>query len=238
MNWDAITAVGSVVSTFAFVATAVFVAQQLKSLEKSRYHQITSDLYSTWGSREFMEAQLWLIHKLEETSWDAFITAHRSDYGEQAFHRVGSFYDRVGTLVRLRLVDDKEILSTIGPYAIAVWQKVEPLVHEARRQENSVLFDDFEKLLPACYECYVPNLEKGQTVKPFAGPRRPRLTTVQELKKRLDVGPPVTVLDVRQPAAAALDRRTIPGAIVMPPDSVPERWEELPKARDVVAFCA
>ena len=111
----------------------MFVAAELKGLEKSRYLQITSELYATWQSREFMDSQLWLMHRLEETTWEAFITAHRADFGEQAFHRVGSFYDRVGTLVRNRLVDEREILSTIGAYAIAVWHKIEPLVREARQ---------------------------------------------------------------------------------------------------------
>src|SRR5437667_4465665 len=146
-NWNAITAISSAISMVAFIATAVFVAAELKALEKSRYLQITSELYATWQSKEFMDSQLWLMHRLEETTWEAFISAHRADFGEQAFHRVGSFYDRVGTLVRMRLIDEREILSTIGAYAIAVWRKIEPLVREARQLENSVLFDDFEKLL-------------------------------------------------------------------------------------------
>src|SRR5438105_1246759 len=167
MHWDAITAISSAVSMVAFIATAVFVAAELKDLEKSRYLQITSELFSAWQSREFMEAQLWVMHRLEETTWETFVAAHRADYGEQAFHRVGSFYDRVGTLVRLRLINEREILSTIGAYAIAVWHKIEPLVREARRIENSVLFDDFERLLPSCYECYVPNLQSPEQMTPF-----------------------------------------------------------------------
>jgi rhodanese-like protein len=210
----------------------------LKALEKSLYLQVTSELYATWQSQEFMAAQLWLMHRLEETNWEAFTAAHRADYGEQAFHRVGSFYDRVGTLVRMRLVDEWEILSTIGAYAIAVWHKIEPLVKEARRLENSVLFDDFEKMLPACYECYVPNLQVSEARTPFAAPRPAPLTTAQELRKRLDHGEPITVLDVRQQAAAeGGDPRRLPGAVVMAPDAVADRWIELPKEKPVVAYC-
>jgi hypothetical protein len=238
MNWNVVNAIASLVSMVAFVATAVFVAGELKALEKSRYLQVTSELYATWQSQEFMAAQLWLMHRLEETTWEAFVGAHRADYGEQAFHRVGSFYDRVGTLVRMRLVDDREILSTIGAYAIAVWHKIEPLVKEARRLENSVLFDDFEKMLPACYECYVPSLQVSEARTPFSSPREAPLTTVQELRKRLDRGEPITVLDVRQQAAAeGGDPRQLPGAVVMAPDTVADRWSELPKEKPVVAYC-
>src|SRR5437762_11857361 len=110
MFWNAVTAISSLVSMVAFIVTAILVAGELKALEKSRYLQVTSELYATWQSQEFMAAQLWLMHRLEEATWEAFTGAHRADYGEQAFHRVGSFYDRVGTLVRLRLVDEQEIL--------------------------------------------------------------------------------------------------------------------------------
>jgi rhodanese-related sulfurtransferase len=61
--------------------------------------------------------------------------------------------------------------------------------------------------------------------------------SVQALWKRLDRGEPVTVLDVRQREAAAADSRRLPGAVVMRPDDVAERWSELPKERDVVAYC-
>lgn len=237
MEWTVVTAIASVVSMLAYVVTAIFIYGELRASEKSRFLQITSELYATWQSREFMDAQLWIMHRLQETTWEAFVAAHRADYGEQAFHRVGSFYDRVGTLVRLGLIDEREILSTIGAYAIAVWKKIEPLAREARRIENSVLFDDFERLLPACYECYVPNLKLRDSVTPFSLPQHTQRTSVQELRKRLDRGEPVIVLDVRQPEAIRLDSRRVPGAVAMSPDSVVERWRELPPEREVVAYC-
>ena len=131
MNWNAINTIATIISTVAFVLTAVYIRDQLKGQQKDRFLNITSDLYGIWQSREFTEMQLWLVHKLQVTNWQDFIASHRGEYGEIAFHRVGSFYDRVGTLVRLGFVDDREILPTIGGYAIAGWNKIEPLVKEA-----------------------------------------------------------------------------------------------------------
>ena len=99
MVWDAITAIASAVSMVAFVLTAIYIRDQLKGQQKDRYLSVTNDLFTTWQDRDFMEAQLWLIHRLQETTWPDFVAQHRCDYGEIAFHRVGSFYDRVGTLV-------------------------------------------------------------------------------------------------------------------------------------------
>ena len=167
------TALATVVSTLAYVITALYIRAELKALEKERFLTVTSELFSVWQSKDFMEAQLWLLYRLAETTWDGFIRAHRADFGEVCFHRVGSYYDRVGTLIRMELVNETEILSTIGAHAIAVWNKIEPLVREARAVENSILFDDFERMLPACYECYVPSLGPGKRAEPFSTPPQP-----------------------------------------------------------------
>src|SRR5579871_2528200 len=112
--WQIVTAVATLVSTIAYIVTVMYIRAELKSLEKDRYLNVTGELFSIWQSGEFMESQLWLLHRLQETTWQAFIAAHRADTGEIAFHRVGSFYDRVGTLVKMGLVNEQEILSTLG----------------------------------------------------------------------------------------------------------------------------
>jgi hypothetical protein len=238
VNWNAIAAVSSVISMVAFVLTAVYVRSELKALEKDRYLSITSELFSVWQSPEFMQAQLWLLHRLEETAWESFVERHRADVGEAAFHRVGSFYDRLGTLVRMGFVNEQEILSTVGAYAIAVWQKIEPLVREARRLENSVLFDDFERLLPACHECYVPALGRNAQVTPFSVAQPRDRISQAALKRRLDAGELLTLLDVRAISQFERDPRTLPGAIHIPPDEVEARYTELTPGREVMVYCA
>ena len=123
MSWEAITAIASVISMIAYVLTALYIRAELKAFEKDRYLAITSELFALWQSKEFMESQLWLLHRLRESNWSEFIRAHRADEGEVAFHRVGSFYDRVGTLVRLGLVNKDEILVTIGAQALLYGKK-------------------------------------------------------------------------------------------------------------------
>src|SRR5579862_1613833 len=164
MIWNILTAIATLVSMVAYIVTARYIHDELKGLEKDRYLNVTSELFSVWHTIEFMQAQLWLLHRMQETDWHGFVAAHRADDGEVAFHRVGAFYDRVGTLVRLGLINEQEILPIIGGWAISVWQKIAPLVEEARRIENSTLFSDFERMLPSCYECYVPSLGLGTPI--------------------------------------------------------------------------
>jgi hypothetical protein len=242
MPWDAITSIATVISTVAFILTALYVRAELKALEKDRYLAITSELFSLWESKEFMESQLWLLHRMQESNWTDFVRSHRADLGESAFHRVGSFYDRVGTLVRLRLVNKDEILVTIGPHAIAVWSKIRGLVEEARRIEHSTLFADFERLLPSCRECYVPSLGPEGRVHPFSL-SQPALRQVPrieraEVKSRLDRGDSLGIVDVRRPEQVDAEPRGLPNAVWLPPENAAKRLDELPRDREIIVYCA
>jgi hypothetical protein len=237
MVWTVVTAIATLVSMIAYLVTVFYLRVQLKGLEKDRYLTVTNELFALWQSQEFMQAQLWLMHSLKERSWSEFVAAHRAGTGELAFHRVGSFYDRVGTLVRMDLIDEKEILSTIGGYAIAVWLVIGPMVKEARTLEHSELFDDFEALLPACYECYVPALGTEARVTPFALAQPAPTITVKEAARRRKQSNPPILLDVRQSGHRDADPRRLPGAILMPPDEVKSRYSELPQDREIIAYC-
>ena len=238
MIWSMVSTIATLISTIAYVITIYFLRNQLLGLEKDRYLNVTSQLFTIWQSKEFMEDQLWLMHHMKENTWPEFVAAHRADRGEIAFHRIGSFYDRVGTLVRMGLINEKEILSTMGGHAISVWTKIQPLVVGARSIEHSTLFDDFEALLPSCYECYVPSLgmkpvRATQVARPHVG-----VIGVTELAARLNRGDMPILLDARQPPQYEKEPATLPGAVVIPPDSIPDRIGELAASQDIVVYCA
>src|SRR5689334_14336223 len=60
-------------------------------------------------------------------------------------------------------------------------------------------------------------------------------TTSVELKKRLDAGDDVFILDVREPNEYQICR--IPGSVLIPLGELPRRYAELPKDKDIVAMC-
>lgn len=260
MDWTALNAVASIIAAAAFLLGTIVVAMQLRHMAKDRFVAATGSLFEVWESREFQEAQLWILHRLEERTWEEFLAKHRGDFGEGAFHRVGGFYNRVGTLIARCLIDRDVTLRTMGGYAIAVWRRIEPLVREARRVEHSNLFEDFEKMLPDCFDCYVPALEVPATAaiksdrsfvetEPEAARRivaRDRdireaapVSTIspKELRRMLDRGEPVTVLDVRSRQSYADAHASIPGSLRIPPHEIPERFTEIPRERLTVAYC-
>lgn len=60
---------------------------------------------------------------------------------------------------------------------------------------------------------------------------------VADLKRALDRGDPVVVLDVRQPDAYRQSPAAIPGSIRIPPGELPERFTQVPQGRPVVTYC-
>jgi len=158
IDWQLAAAVATVVSTLAFIASAIVVILQLRQAARERYFTITAHLFEIWQSPDFQHDQLYLLHVLPSGTWDDFCRLGRGERCERAIHRVGGYYDRVGNLVRHGLIDKRDMLPTIGGYAVAVWHRIEPLVKELRLRENAMLFQNYEGLLPDCHECYVPGI--------------------------------------------------------------------------------
>jgi membrane protein DedA with SNARE-associated domain/rhodanese-related sulfurtransferase len=59
----------------------------------------------------------------------------------------------------------------------------------------------------------------------------------EELKRQLDAGELVYIVDLRHPLELLPDPFTLPGALHFSPDSLAARHNEIPRDRDVVLFC-
>lgn len=62
--------------------------------------------------------------------------------------------------------------------------------------------------------------------------------SVEELKRRIDAGDEISVVDVRHPLSLHLDPDTIPGAINFTMEEIEHRHHEIPRDRDIVLYCA
>ena len=58
-----------------------------------------------------------------------------------------------------------------------------------------------------------------------------------ELKSQLDSGEQVYIVDLRHPLEQLTDPFTLPGAVLVSPDTLTARNQEIPRDRDVVLFC-
>ena len=59
----------------------------------------------------------------------------------------------------------------------------------------------------------------------------------EELKRRLDLGESVFIVDLRHPLEFLPDPFTLPGALRFSPEVLESRHNEIPRDRDIVLFC-
>ncbi len=59
----------------------------------------------------------------------------------------------------------------------------------------------------------------------------------EELKRQLDAGEPVFIVDLRHPLELLPDPFTLPGALHLSPDGLAARAGEIPRDRDVILYC-
>jgi len=60
----------------------------------------------------------------------------------------------------------------------------------------------------------------------------------EELKKQLDAGEQVYIVDLRHPLELVPEPFTLPGAVHISPDALAARGHEIPRDRDIVLFCS
>jgi membrane protein DedA with SNARE-associated domain/rhodanese-related sulfurtransferase len=58
-----------------------------------------------------------------------------------------------------------------------------------------------------------------------------------DLKRQLDSGEPIYIVDLRHPLELLPDPFTLPGALHLSPDELTSRHREIPRDRDVVLYC-
>jgi membrane protein DedA with SNARE-associated domain len=69
--------------------------------------------------------------------------------------------------------------------------------------------------------------------------RRLRIARIapEELKRRLDAGEATVIVDLRGALDFASDPTTIPGALVLTPEELEARHQEIPRDREIVLYC-
>ncbi|HZP32226.1 MAG TPA: VTT domain-containing protein [Candidatus Acidoferrales bacterium] len=81
-------------------------------------------------------------------------------------------------------------------------------------------------------------LWKWQNRQRFLGKLRVARITPEELKKRMDAGEDVVVVDLRHPIEFDAEPQTIWGAVRMDPADLEEAIEVIPRDREIILFCS
>jgi hypothetical protein len=138
-------AIASVILAAAsVVAASVYYSFQIRSQTHARRADLVLRLYATFDSLEFQQA-FHAVYWADFHDYDSLLEALEGQrhVGTYLF----TFYDQVGVLLRRGLIDFDLVDALLGNSARQLWEKIEPVVEEARvRSGDARLYEHFENL--------------------------------------------------------------------------------------------
>jgi hypothetical protein len=138
------------IASASVVAGVIYYALQIRQQTKTRQTDLLMRLYSTWGSNEYLEA----LSKFMMTEFKDY-NDYKKKYAPTGFSekpefialgKIGTFFQGVGVLLRMKIIDISFAGRLFGRSAIYTWEKMKPLVEGYRREEHAEMFADFEYL--------------------------------------------------------------------------------------------
>jgi hypothetical protein len=142
------TAIGTVIAAAAAFLSARAAAKANKLLKEERRAAdarsarsytlpLLSEVFTEFRTKEFRDGVSYLVNATPKPAPDDGFRGAPGKWQDHAY-RVCYFFDYVGILGRLDIVQDEVAISLLGSPAIQVWDAVEEIVHKERvyRKEN------------------------------------------------------------------------------------------------------
>ena len=142
-----IPSISAIVATVGVLVGVALALLQLRDLVKTRQTDLVMRLYSTFGSREHMEAYRGTM-TMEFKDYDEFIKKYPSGTLENTMvSTVCAFYEGVGVLLHRKLIDIDLVDDLFSTPIIQIWEKMEHIVKEGRKRlKRPQIWEWFEYL--------------------------------------------------------------------------------------------
>lgn len=184
MTWEALTAIGSMLSAI-IIATTVFMAAkqvrltnaQLEHLRRTTQLEGAMKIFEEMAQPDFRAAVRFVTHDLRERMKDENFRHEVSfpENSDDAIHQeniVHRAFERIGAYVKEGLLDGS-ILYTVNPMVIlSTWENLSEVIAIQRRNITHLRGENFEYLYEGAREWAARN---GYDYKPFSDPAEPGL---------------------------------------------------------------
>src|SRR5262245_35699927 len=135
--------VSIVIAAASVVAASTFYSFQIRNQLRLRKTDLVMRLYATFDSLEFQRA----FHTVYWADFHDSASAIAITGGErQVWTYLLSFYDQIGVLLRRRLIEFDMVDDLLGNSTRQLWEKVAPMIREARERYDPRLYEHFEFL--------------------------------------------------------------------------------------------
>ena len=132
-----IPSISAVVVAIGVIVGVAFTVLELRHLAKTRQTDLMMRLYSSFTTKEFMEAFLKVIN-LEFKDYKDFVEKYGSVFSDNpaniAWWMVWAYFEEAGHLLYRRLID-VDLAYELLP-AFVVWEKMKPIAEGMRKQYN------------------------------------------------------------------------------------------------------
>jgi hypothetical protein len=191
VNWEALSAIGSIVSAVVIAVTVIMAARQVRvttdqvrltnaqldHLRRTTQLEGAMKIFDEITTPEFREAVRFVVHDLRERMKDETFkaevrfpeSADDASHKENVVHRM---FERVGAYVKQGLLDG-EILYTVNPMAIlSTWENMAEVIAIQREVLTPLRGENFEYLYNGARNWAA---RSGYDYQPFTDPDEPGL---------------------------------------------------------------
>jgi hypothetical protein len=168
MNWEALSAISTVVGSTTLLITAVFAVMQLNELRRSRKLELMIKLFDELASQEARAQRVFIYAQLPndpaQTTSDHFLV----------IDEVLAKLDMIWLLIDQGQLDRRYVFDAYGEIFIKLWQKLSPIVDYERgrrgayyRQRTEALVGQVKRYFqaegrPLEYPLYTPETHDTQ----------------------------------------------------------------------------
>ena len=136
--------VSVIIAAASVIAASFFYSFQIRNQTRVRKADLVMRLYATFDSLDFQEA----FHRVYWAEFHDYDSLVEILGGRHVGTYLFTFFDQVGVLLRRGLIDSELVDALLGNSARQLWEKVTPVVEEARtRSGDARLYEHFEYLI-------------------------------------------------------------------------------------------
>ena len=164
--WNMVSSIATTLGFLIIIFSAFIAVHSLKEMRNARYLEAMLNVYSLIGSEEMHKMRKHIYNKLPSEP------DKLKEEDIRVINEISSLYDRIGTLVKHKLVPKEFILDSHHAIFIKIWNRLKPHI-EYRRKTEIVKYHvkNFEwwakecekqhlKTLKSCYKMEFDNLKK------------------------------------------------------------------------------
>jgi hypothetical protein len=157
VNWEALTAIGTIVSAVVIAATVVMAARQVRLTSRQLEHLRRSNdlagaiaIFEKLEGRQFVEAYHFVVVELKDRLKDDQYRAELTNFGTtDVAHKelvVLRTMENIGGYIRYGLIDGRVIFDCVYPEIVGCWEHLTEVVAAHRLAFGTGFWENYEYL--------------------------------------------------------------------------------------------